>query len=84
MSDGLSSFVGVNAASCSHEAILHGTGKQSAQHPRFLAEFQYRFNRRFDLATLMPRLLRACAQHLPAPERLIRLPVVAESAAYSG
>lgn len=110
VSDGLSSFVGVKAANCSHEAIVHGTGKQSAQHPRFLAvntllgnlkmwmnatfrgfktghyaprylaEFQYRFNRRFDLATLMPRLLRACARHQPAPERLIRLPMAAEFA----
>ena len=37
VSDGLSSFVGVKTATCSHEVIIHGTGRQSAQHPRFLA-----------------------------------------------
>ncbi len=25
--------------------------------PRYLAEFEYRFNRRYDLAAMMPRLL---------------------------
>lgn len=109
VSDGLSSFAGVSAAMCTHEPIVHGTGKQSAQHPRFLAintllgnlkmwmttfrgfksshfakrymaEFQYRFNRRFDLAQLMPNLLKACAITATAHERHIRAPLTAELA----
>jgi ribosomal protein L37AE/L43A len=108
VSDGLSSFVGVKTATCSHEVIIHGTGKQSAQHPRFLAintllgnlkmwmnttfrgfktghyamrymaEFQYRFNRRFDLAALMPRLLHACAGQPPTTELALRAAMPAE------
>ena len=34
---------------------------------RYLAEFQYRFNRRYDLAVLPERLLRAAAATLPHP-----------------
>ena len=76
---------------CSRKPTIHGTGKQSVQHPhclaiktlfgtlrmwmkailcglwnghcamRYLAEFQYRFNRRFHLAKLIPpRLLQPC------------------------
>lgn len=108
VSDGLASFVGVKSAACSHEPIIHGTGKQSAQHPRFLAintllgnlkmwmrttfrgfktshyarrymaEFQYRFNRRFNLACLMPTLLAACAGQPPTTENNIRIPMAAE------
>ena len=40
---------------------------------RYLAEFQYRFNRRFDLSVILARLLRACAVTRPHPERAIRL-----------
>lgn len=102
VSDGLSAFVGVREAGCSHEPIPHGTGKSSAQHPRFiwvntllgnlktalagthkgvksakygqryLAEFQYRFNRRFDLAAMLPRLVRAACLCPPSPERWLR------------
>ena len=39
---------------------------------RYLAEIQYRFNRRFDLSVILPRLLRASAVTSPHPERLIR------------
>ena len=103
VSDGLSAFVGVRQAGCSHEPIPHGTGKASAQHPRFiwintvlgnlkrslsgiyhafkaskygqryLAEFQYRFNRRFDLPTMIPRLARAACLCHPWPESKLRL-----------
>ena len=34
---------------------------------RYLAEFQYRFNRRYDLAALPQRLLRAAVAALPRP-----------------
>ena len=39
--------------------------------PRYLAEFQYRFNRRYDLTTILPRLLRASALTPPMPYRLL-------------
>jgi ribosomal protein L37AE/L43A len=39
---------------------------------RYLAEVQYRFNRRYDLRSILGRLLRAAAATLPLPESLIR------------
>lgn len=39
---------------------------------RYLAEVQYRFNRRFDLASILDRLLHASSVTSPHPERLIR------------
>ena len=39
---------------------------------RYLAEVQYRFNRRFDLSVILDRLLRASAVTSPHPERIIR------------
>lgn len=39
---------------------------------RYLAEFQYRFNRRFHLEALLRRLAIAIVQCAPCPERLIR------------
>jgi DNA-directed RNA polymerase subunit RPC12/RpoP/transposase-like protein len=41
--------------------------------PRYLAEFQYRFNRRFDLSTILQRLLRASVLTPPMPYRLLKL-----------
>ena len=40
---------------------------------RYLAEFQYRFNRRFDLCVILARLLRASSVTSPHLERLIRV-----------
>ncbi|MCP3668889.1 MAG: transposase [Gammaproteobacteria bacterium] len=40
---------------------------------RYLAEFQYRFNRRFDLKAMMPRILRASVLTLPQPSHILRL-----------
>jgi transposase-like protein len=39
---------------------------------RYLGEVQYRFNRRFDLATMLPRLIYAAANTECRPERLLR------------
>ncbi|MEP6588670.1 MAG: IS1595 family transposase [Polaromonas sp.] len=39
---------------------------------RYLAEVQYRFNRRFDLSAILGRLLRAASLTSPHPERIIR------------
>jgi len=41
--------------------------------PRYLAEFCYRFNRRFDLTTLLPRLGYIAARTPPMPLRLLRM-----------
>jgi ribosomal protein L37AE/L43A len=54
---------------------LHGsyhpvTGKHL---PRYLAEFCYRFNRRFDLAAMLPRLGRAAMRTPPMPHRLLKM-----------
>ena len=40
---------------------------------RYLAEFQWRFNRRFDLRRILGRLVTAGAQTSPQPRRTIRL-----------
>jgi len=40
---------------------------------RYLAEAQYRFNRRFDLQSILARLLWAAASTLPCPEPQLRL-----------
>jgi transposase-like protein len=39
---------------------------------RYLAEFAYRFNRRFDLAAMLPRLLRAAVVTKPHPLAVLR------------
>ena len=38
---------------------------------RYLAEFQYRFNRRYDLAALPQRLLQAAVTALPLPRPIL-------------
>ncbi|MBI3141176.1 MAG: IS1595 family transposase, partial [Rhodocyclales bacterium] len=38
-----------------------------------LAEFSYRFNRRFDLASMLARLATAAAHTPPMPYRLVKL-----------
>ena len=54
---------------------LRGTyHKTSPQHlPRYLAEFCYRFNCRFDLAAMLPRLGFAAVRTPPMPYRLLKL-----------
>jgi transposase-like protein len=39
---------------------------------RYLAEFQYRFNRRFDLCSILSRLATAAVETGPRPERVLR------------
>ena len=41
--------------------------------PRYLAEYQFRFNRRFDLAGLMQRVIRAAAACKPVPLPALRM-----------
>ena len=40
---------------------------------RTLAEFEYRFNRRFDLAAMIPRLGYVAARTPPMPYRLVKI-----------
>lgn len=40
---------------------------------RYLSEFQYRFNRRYDLGAMIPRLGFAAVSTPPMPERLLKL-----------
>ena len=40
---------------------------------RYLAEFQYRFNRRFSLCDLIPRLAYVCLRTPPMPEKLLKI-----------
>ena len=40
---------------------------------RYLAEFEYRFNRRFDLPEIIPRLVCVALRTPPMPERLLKL-----------
>jgi ISXO2-like transposase domain/Transposase zinc-ribbon domain len=99
-SDGLSCFVAVAEADCTHRPLptsasprarrrllwvdtvlgnvknaMHGTYHAiRAKHlPRYLAEFCWRFNRRFDLASMLERLGAAAATTPPMPYRLVRL-----------
>ncbi len=44
---------------------------------RYLAEFAYRFNRRGNLKTMLPRLLHAAVETKPHPLSRIRLPELA-------
>ena len=40
---------------------------------RYLSEFEYRFNRRFDLPDIIPRLAYVALRTPPLPERLLKL-----------
>ena len=43
---------------------------------RYLSEFNYRFNRRFDMASMITRLGQAAINTAPMPDRLLKLPDV--------
>lgn len=75
-----STFRWVNTALGNIKSALIGTYRHvSPQHvPRYLAEFQYRFNRRYDLAGMLTRLSHSAVRTPPMPYRLLKL---AESAA---
>lgn len=54
------------------DGTYHGVKFSKYAH-RYLAEAQYRFNRRYDLASLFQRLIFAGAQTGPRPENWLRL-----------
>ena len=73
-------FKWVNTALGNMKASIVGTYRAiSSKHvPRYLAEFEYRFNRRYDLAAMMPRLCWASVRTTPMPYRLLKLAEVYE------
>ena len=52
----------------------HALSPKYAQ--RYLAEFQYRFNRRFDLTAFIPRFMTVALRTAPMPEKLLRIAYV--------
>src|SRR5215211_2023471 len=72
-------FKWVNTALGNMKAAITGTYRSIApKHvPRYLAEFEYRFNHRYDLAGMLPRLATAALQTPPMPYRLLKLAEVA-------
>lgn len=52
-------------------STYHAVRPKYAQ--RYLSEFQYRFNRRFDLRAMIPRLAYVALRTPPMPERLLKL-----------
>lgn len=68
-------FVWVDTMLGNIKNAMHGTYRAiRAKHlPRYLAEFTYRFNRRFDLAGMVGRLGAVAALTPPMPYRLVTL-----------
>ena len=67
-------FKAVNTVLSNLKTALSGTYhafKFAKYAHRYLAEVQYRFNRRYDLAAIFSRLLRAAALTPPQPGRLL-------------
>jgi transposase-like protein len=68
-------FLWLNILLGNVKTAIHGTYHSvSSKHlPRYLAEFEYRFNRRFNLATLPLQLITASVQTRPKPYRVLKL-----------
>ena len=68
-------FRWVNTALGNIKAAIVGTYRAIDQKhvPRYLAEFEYRFNRRYDLAAMLPRLTWSSVRTPPMPYRLLKL-----------
>ena len=68
-------FKWVNTALGNIKAAIAGTYRSIRQKhvPRYLAEFEYRCNRRYDPAAMLPRLTWAAVRTPPMPYRLLKL-----------
>src|SRR5262245_24076597 len=68
-------FKWVNTALGNIKASIVGTYRSiNSKHvPRYLAEFEYRFNRRYDLAAMMPCLCWSSVRTTPIPYWLLKL-----------
>ena len=71
----METFKWVNTMIGNVKNAMHGTYHAiSHKHlPRYLAEFCYRFNRRFDLSAMLPRLAYMAVRTPPMPGRLLKL-----------
>ena len=81
-SSDLATFRWVNTFISNVKTAIHGTYHHfdfKKYRARYLAEAQYRINRRFELHTLVDRLLWSCARTQPWPESWLRLGVVTGS-----
>jgi len=72
-------FKWVNTALGNIKAALVGTYRAVREKhvPRYLAEFEYRFNRRYQLEEMIPRLAFVALRTAPMPYRLLKLADVA-------
>ncbi len=69
-------FQWVNTIIGNFKTAMRGTYHHINVHKyraRYLAEAQYRLNRRFELHALVDRLLQACVATAPSPEKWLRL-----------
>ena len=68
-------FKWVNTTLANIKSAITGTYRavRDKHVPRYLAEFEYRFNRRYDLAAMMPRLGYVAVRTPPMPYRLLKL-----------
>ena len=68
-------FRWVNTILGNIESALRGTchAIRPKYAQRYLSEFEYRFNRRFDLPDILPRLVYVALRTPPMPERLLKL-----------
>jgi transposase-like protein len=71
----MEAFTWINTLTGNVKNSIHGTYHQiSSKHlPRYLAEFCYRFNRRFKLEDMIPRLGYAAVRTPPMPQRLLTM-----------
>jgi hypothetical protein len=71
----LKAFQSVNTALGNLKMKLRGTYHSvSPKHvPRYLAQYQYRFNRRYNLADMIPRLIWVALRTPPMPYRLLKI-----------
>jgi transposase-like protein len=71
----IEAFIWINTMIGNVKTAMHGTYHAiSERHlPRYLAEFCYRFNRRFKLEAMIPRLCYAAVRTPPMPQRLLSM-----------
>ena len=73
-SEKLPQFKWVNTILGNIKSAITGTYRAVRKHAdRTLAEFEWRFNRRYDLAAMIPRLVYAAVTAPPMPYRLLKL-----------
>lgn len=71
----IAEFKWVNTIIGNVKKALHGTlHSVSKKHfPRYIAEFCYRFNRRFDMRQLIPRFVYVALRTPPMPQKLLKV-----------